>query len=116
MYKAYKEKAEFFLVYIREAHASDSRSPDPDKRFATSQPKELAERALVAGTCVTQLNLSLPVLIDDMKGTTEKAYGGWPDRICLIDADGKMVFQSGPGPAGFKPAQAEQAMKKMLAP
>jgi hypothetical protein len=109
-------------VYIREAHPTDARpgqegrpgNPargDPDIR----QPKTIDERVVAATQCMQNLKLSLPILVDDMAGTAEKAYGGWPDRIALIDLDGKIAYQSGPGPAGFKPALAEQMLKAVLA-
>ena len=114
MYKAYKEQAEFFLVYVREAHPSDGSRPDPDKRFAASQPTDLAGRANLATKCVSEMKLSLPVLIDRMDGAVEKAYGAWPDRICVIDVAGKVMYHSAPGPAGFKVPEANEALRKML--
>jgi hypothetical protein len=109
-------------VYIREAHPTDARpgmegrpgNPargDPDVK----QPKTLDERVIAATRCMQALKLSLPIIIDDMEGTAEKAYGGWPDRIALIDLDGKIAYHSGPGPAGFRPAVAEQMLKALLA-
>lgn len=117
----YRDKAEFFLVYIREAHPTDAkpredgapggRARGPD----IPQAKTLDERITAAAQCLKDLKLSLPTLLDDMAGTAEKAYGGWPDRMAVIDLDGKVAYQSGPGPAGFKPAAAEQALKDVLA-
>ena len=109
-------------MYIREAHPTDARpgqegrpgNPargDPDIK----QPKTIDERVIAATQCMQNLKLSLPILVDDMAGTAEKAYGGWPDRIAIIDLDGKIAYQSGPGPAGFKPAIAEQMLKAVLA-
>jgi len=119
---AYRDKVEFFLVYIREAHPTDARpgmegrsgNPargDPDIK----QPKTLDERVIVATKCLQDLKLTLPVLVDDMEGSAEKAYGAWPDRIAVIDTAGKIAYQSGPGPAGFRPAAAEQMLKAILA-
>jgi hypothetical protein len=109
-------------VYIREAHPTDARpgmegrpgNPargDPDVK----QPRTLDERVIAATQCMQALKLSLPIIIDNMEGTTEKAYGGWPDRIALIDLDGKIAYHSGPGPGGFRPAVAEQMLKALLA-
>jgi len=109
-------------VYIREAHPTDARpgqegrpgNPargDPDVK----QPRTLDERVIAATACMQALKLSIPILVDDMEGTTEKAYGGWPDRIALIDVDGKIAYHSGPGPGGFRPAMAEQMLKALLA-
>ena len=80
------------------------------------QPKTLEERAKVAGSCVADLKLSIPCLVDDLRNTAQKAYAGWPDRLYVIDAAGTVVFRGEPGPRGFKPEEAEAALKKLLQP
>lgn len=120
LYKAYKDRAEFFLVYIREAHptpegrtgsASSTRAPrGPDVK----QTKTVEERALVASECIRNLGLSLPVLIDTMDGVFLRAYGGYPAGTTVVDLDGRVVFYSC-GPGGCKPKEAEAALKKILA-
>lgn len=113
---------EFFLVYIREAHPVDAKPgtagrPGNPARGAPDikQAKTIDDRVIAATECVKNMKLSIPVIIDDMAGSAEKAYGGWPDRFLVIDIDGKVAYQSGPGPAGFKPALGEQAIKAILA-
>ncbi|HTT18554.1 MAG TPA: deiodinase-like protein [Candidatus Sulfotelmatobacter sp.] len=44
---------------------------------------------------------------------TESAYTGWPERIYLIDRNGRVLYKSKPGPFGFKPDELERALKKM---
>ena len=78
------------------------------------QPKTREERAKVAGTCVADLKLSIPCLVDDLSNAAQKAYAGWPDRLYVIDAAGLVVFRGEPGPRGFKPEEAEAALKKLL--
>jgi hypothetical protein len=60
------------------------------------------------------LKLSIPCLVDDMNNTAQKAYAGWPDRLYVIDKDGKVAFRGDPGPMGFRPSAAEDALKKLL--
>lgn len=108
LYVSYKDKVEFFLVYISEAH------PKRLEGDIEGQPKNIEQRVILATKCVSELNLSLPVLIDTMDGVAEKAYKGWPDRICVVDIDGKVAYYSERGPAGFKPKDAEAAIKKLL--
>ncbi len=112
LFKTYKKDVEFFVVYIREAHASDSRRPDPV--LDVKQPKTFRERLGVANTCRLDLGLELPMLIDGLKNTTEAAYGAWPDRLFLIDTQGTVAYRGGPGPRGFKPAELEAAIKTAL--
>jgi hypothetical protein len=49
-----------------------------------------------------------------MQNTAQKAYAGWPDRLYVLDAEGKVAYRGEPGPRGFKPAEAEEALKKAL--
>lgn len=79
-----------------------------------NQPKTYEERVKVAGECLKDLKLSIPCLVDDMQNTAQKAYAGWPDRIYVIDKDGKVAYRGEPGPRGFRPAEAEEALKKLL--
>lgn len=78
--------------------------------------KSDAERCATAQTCMTKLSLKIPPLVDDLANSTEIAYTGWPDRLYVIDRDGKVAYKSLPGPYGFKPAEVEETLKKLEAP
>lgn len=89
--------------------------PQNDKEgIEVKDPKTEKEREDVASECMKDLKLTIPCLIDDLKNTAQRAYAGWPDRLYVIDKDGKVAFRGEPGPRGFKPAQAEAALKKLL--
>ena len=97
----------FLAVYILEAHPSDvwqMQSNIKDKVVFAS-PRDYQARAFLAGTCVRKLGIKFPAVIDGFDNTTEKAYTGWPDRIYLIDAKGRIAYKSRPGPFGFKPEE-----------
>jgi hypothetical protein len=53
-------------------------------------------------------------VVDDMKDTANKAYFGWPDRIYIVGADGKVAYKGDPGPWGFKPKDAERELDKLV--
>ncbi|MBL8840042.1 MAG: hypothetical protein JNL90_00755 [Planctomycetes bacterium] len=94
---------DFWLVYLREAHAVDSAWPmaTPDGTVM-EEPQTLEERAANARHCKTALGLeALPALIDTLDDQADRAYEAWPDRLVLIDPDGKVAWRSGPGPFGF---------------
>ena len=78
-----------------------------------ASPKTLQEREAVAGSCVRKLGIKFPAVIDNIDNRTEQAYTGWPDRLYLIDREGKGAFKSKPGPFGFKPDQLEAAIKSL---
>jgi type I thyroxine 5'-deiodinase len=68
----------------------------------------------LATACVRDLGIEFPALLDNIEDSTEKAYTGWPDRLYVIDREGKVVYKSEPGPYGFRPDGMEEALKKAL--
>ena len=57
----------------------------------------------------------LPAIIDDMDDTVRAAYRGMPDRLYIVDKEGKIAYRGGKGPYGFKPLEMEEALKRLLA-
>ena len=112
MYREYKDKADFVLVYVREAHASDGRSP---KRSGpqVSEPKTLAERAKVATDCVKSLKVDFPVLLDNLDNKVQQTYRGFPARAVMVGPDGNFIFVGAPGPRGVNATQIEAELKKL---
>lgn len=105
----------FYAVYIVEAHPTDiwQMQSNIKDNVLFANPKSDEERAFVAGACVRKLGIKFPAVIDGIENRTEVAYTGWPDRLFLIDRDGRLVYKSRPGPFGFKPAELEAAIKKL---
>jgi Iodothyronine deiodinase len=102
-------------VYIVEAHPSDVWQMESNIKdnVVFASPKTEDERALVAGACVRKLGIKFPAVLDQFENTTEKAYTGWPDRIYLIDANGRVSYKSKPGPFGFKPDDLSKALAQL---
>jgi type I thyroxine 5'-deiodinase len=100
------------VVYITEAHPSDvwQMESNVKDKVVFASPKTEEERAFVAGACVRKLAIEFPAVLDEFGNSTEQAYTGWPDRIYLIDSQGRVAFKSPPGPFGFKPEQLEAAL------
>jgi hypothetical protein len=103
-------------VYIQEAHPSDIWQMSSNVRdgviFAT--PRTDGERLEIAESCVRRLGIRFPALIDGMDNSVERRYTGWPDRLMLIDIDGRLVFKTEPGPFGFEPAQLQAALLRLV--
>jgi hypothetical protein len=78
-----------------------------------ASPKSEDERASLAGTCVRKLGISMPAVIDDFGDSTEAQYTGWPDRLYVIDGQGKVAYKSKPGPFGFHPDDLAKALATM---
>jgi hypothetical protein len=106
----------FLAVYILEAHPSDvwQMQSNIKEKVVFASPKDEEERALVAGACVRNLGITFPAVLDGFDNTVEKAYTGWPDRIYLIDAQGRVTYKSRPGPFGFEPDELAASLKRLL--
>jgi type I thyroxine 5'-deiodinase len=70
----------------------------------------------LAGTCAANLGIEFPALVDDMRNATEIAYTGWPDRLYVIGADGRIAHKSAAGPFGFKPDEVRETLKRLAGP
>ena len=106
------------MVYIREAHALDSRSPlGGGNHPIVEDPITLDERNEVAKACMTKMALEpMPALVDNMDDAVSEAYAAHPDRIYLVGRDGQIVMHGGRGPSGFLPDELEEAILKELGP
>jgi len=116
LHSRYKDRATFLTVYVREAHPSDGwRMTANDKAGVTfAQPKSDAERTKVAGTCCAALKMTMPLLVDTIDDRVGHAYSGMPDRLYVIDRNGRVAYQGGRGPFGFRPGEMEQALLLLL--
>ncbi len=104
------------MVYIREAHPSDAwQLPVNVKdKVVYASPASANEREDLAQVCVVKLGIEIPALVDDFDDSTDTEYNGWPDRLYVIDRDGRVAYKSKPGPFGFKPDDMERALTATL--
>ena len=116
LYRTYKDRANFVMVYVREAHPTDGWRMESNDRVGaiTAQPKSYEERADVAQKCGRLFNIGFPMLVDTIDDTVGARYSGMPGRLYLIDRSGKVAFKSGRGPYLFKPAELEQSLVLLL--
>ena len=116
LHERYGGRVAFFIVYIREAHPEDGWVLADNRRddVALVDPTTLDERAGAASACVLRLQTRIPVALDDVDDEVALAYGGWPDRLYLIDRDGRVAFQGERGPDGFRPDELEAAIEAEL--
>lgn len=116
LHKKYEGKANFLMVYVREAHPTDGWKMESNARVgvAVAQPKSFEERTGVAQQFCTKLNPSMTVVVDELSDPVGHAYSGMPARLYVIDTAGKVAFKSGRGPFGFKPPELEQALAMCL--
>ena len=111
LYAEYGDRVQFLVIYIREAHPTDGwYMGNHDFR----DPQTIEERRALAGTCETRLNYGIPTLVDEMDDGVMKAYAAWPDRLYLVDLDGKVAYAGGIGPRGFKPGKLKRAIEQLM--
>lgn len=103
---------EFLGVYVREAHPTDGWRMTSNDRAGVSvaQPRSDEERSTVADRCCQKLKMTIPLVVDGTDDRVGHAYSGMPDRLYLIDRQGRVVYKGGRGPFGFKPGELEQAI------
>lgn len=112
----YREHVAFCVVYIREAHPEDGWvvNINRDQGIKVDDPTTDEDRHEVAVACAVRLKIRIPVVIDAIDDQVARAYGALPDRLYLIGKGGKVAFQGGPGPMGFRPPQLAHAIAKEL--
>lgn len=116
LYRKYRDRANFVMIYVREAHPTDGWKMDSNEMAGVSlpQPATYGERAKVARICGDKLALGFPIVVDSIDDTVGAYYSGMPSRLYLIDSQGKVAFKNGRGPFGFKPDELEHSLLLML--
>ena len=93
LYKEYGDKAHFAFVYMKDAHPSPDASVEIDgEKVQLAQPKSLSHRLDLAKHLIRETGLTLPIYIDDMKGSARKAYAGFHLAAYVINTDGKLAL------------------------
>ncbi len=116
LYREYRDRVAFHIVYIQEAHPVDAWQDEDNLKddVLVQSTKTSDQRYTVAGVCVKNLGIEIPALIDDPDNHVERAYTAWPDRLYVIDRTRVVAYKSAAGPFGFKPAQVEATLKKLI--
>ena len=74
----------------------------------------MENRVEIANTCELRLDMSVPMLVDEITNKVDEAYSALPDRLYLIDGDGRVASRSERGPMGFRPDEFEESIKSFL--
>lgn len=103
------------MVYIAEAHASDmwQMQSNVREKVLFTNPTTDVERERVADSCIRNLHIQFPALLDSVANHVEREYTGWPDRLYLIGKDGHIRYKSAPGPFGFSPDDLGRAIQQL---
>jgi hypothetical protein len=103
--KKYRDHVQFLCVYIKEAHPTDeSQSPlNIEEDVLYEQPTTEDERAAIASACILRFNYSFPMVLDNMANEIENKYRAFPERLYLLDKNGRVAWKCGIGPVLFDP-------------
>lgn len=91
--------ADCVLVYIEEAHPSDGWT-STDAPYQIPRHRCLEDR-LSAAQLMRQEAPCCPVVVDGMENSSNAAYGAYFDRLYIVQ-EGKVVYQGGRGPEGYR--------------
>lgn len=86
-YQAHQDQAQFMFVYINEAGHGRAEL-DPVLAALPQGPNHRVER--VRQGC-EYLSLPLPIVLDTVEETAQRAYDAWPRRLVVVDPDGRIV-------------------------
>ena len=105
IYREFRDKADFYVVYIQEIHPTDGWQVPANLRDEVlyAQPTTADERAELAGVCMLDLKFEMPLLLDGMDNDADTKYAALPERLYMIDAEGTIAYRSEIGPWGFDP-------------
>lgn len=120
LYTAYKGKAVFLLIYIREAHPAPQGQKVEDAGWKAIgdvlyyQPTTFEERRKLAETACTFWEMPIPTLVDTMEPSVGEVHAAWPNRMYVIDTEGKIVYRGPKGPLGVTPREGEKHLQQLL--
>lgn len=107
MYERFGDRADFLTVYIREAHPDDEwqMQPNLDEEVCYLQPRSLEQRVAIANDFARRFQYPLPLAVDAMDDAANRAYAAWPERLYVIEADGRIAYKGGVGPFHYQPSE-----------
>lgn len=91
----------FFYIYTREPHPGF---------YGKEQTKNIEERKANAKQCEKDLGMTLPWLVDDMRGAIQRAYGGLPNSAYVLTREGKVYYKE----AWANASSLDEQLKKLL--
>ena len=90
LFEKYHEDVKFLMVYIREAHPIGGREV-PNNQFKVNAPTTLSERCALAEDFNDRIQMQMPIVVDTIDDAVADVYAPWPNRLVVVDADGKIA-------------------------
>jgi len=113
----YGDRVDFYCVYIQEAHPDEGWQVafNLSENVIHRQHQSIEERADMAQMCGLRLNLNMPMLLDNMQNEVDLKYNALPERLYLLDGQGRVAYKSLAGSFGFNPEEWANAIDELVA-
>ncbi|KYO19393.1 type I iodothyronine deiodinase [Alligator mississippiensis] len=101
--------ADFLLIYIEEAHATDGwafKNNIVIKNHQNLEDRKMAARFLL------KKNPLCPVVVDTMENLSSSKYAALPERLYLLQGR-KVVYKGGAGPWNYHPQEIRAILEKL---
>lgn len=118
MRERYGSRANFLLVYIREAHSDDQWQSTRNLRESVklAPAANMTEKEDHARMCSRKLHLNFPAVVDKMDGSVEIAYDAWPSRAFVIGTDRRVLYRTRLTELDFHADEMESVLRQVTAP
>ena len=63
----------------------------PNNQFKVDAPNTLSERCELAGDFDERIQMRMPIVVDTIDDAVADVYAPWPNRLVVVDAEGKIV-------------------------
>ncbi|CAG8719959.1 5122_t:CDS:2 [Dentiscutata heterogama] len=111
IYTRYKTHVDFYMIQIREAHASDVW---PIGNIVdVKEHRTLSDRLTAAREMVKKTHLEIPVLADTMDNNFLKLYSPWPFRFFVV-VDGILKLVGMPKEARYDTTDLVECLNNLL--
>ena len=108
MIENFAGSADFLIIYIEEAHASDGWKITNNTEIR--QHRTLDDR-FDAARILARMRPPCPIYVDDITDDANLQYGGLYERLYII-LDDVVVYEGKRGPAGYKLEEVEEWLSK----
>ncbi|MAS96944.1 MAG: hypothetical protein CMO55_27450 [Verrucomicrobiales bacterium] len=108
LYSRFSDVADFYFVYLREAHPKGGYMPALAYDMAKvkipeiSDPQGLEGRCKLADEFGKKKDLPMRFLVDSMDDMAAILWAAWPARLYVIGGDGRVLYSGGQGPWYYK--------------
>jgi hypothetical protein len=65
----------------------------------------ISDRLAIANDFAKRYKYPVPFGVDDMNNAANDAYAAWPERLYIIDENGKIAYRGGNGPFKYYPSE-----------